>query len=67
MILSTKQKQIMDTESRLVYARVGGGGREGDGQGVWGWKMQTTTLRTDKQWCPTVQHRELRIVSQVKT
>ena len=34
-ILSTKQKQIMDTESRLVVAR--GGGKEWDGQGVWGW------------------------------
>ena len=32
MILSAKQKQIMDMESRLVFAR-----REWDGWGVWGW------------------------------
>ena len=57
MILSTKQKQIMDMESRLVVA--GGERREWDGQGVWGWQMQTLTFGMDKQWGPTVQHREL--------
>ena len=32
--LSTKQKQIMDIEGRLVFAR--GRGREWDVLGVWG-------------------------------
>ena len=29
------------------------------GLGVWGQQMQTITFRMDKQWGPTVQHREL--------
>ena len=28
---------------------LGGRGRVKDGQGVWGWKMQTITFRMDKQ------------------
>ena len=36
MILSIKQKQITDMENRLVVAR-GGGEREWEGWGVWGW------------------------------
>ena len=36
-----------------------GEGREGDGQGVWGSWMQTTTFGMNKQWSPTVHHREL--------
>ena len=37
----------------------GGGGREGDGWGVWGMQMQTVTFRTDGWWGPAVQHGEL--------
>ena len=33
--LSTKQKQIMDMEGRRVFC--GGGWREGDLWGAWGW------------------------------
>ena len=36
MILVTKQKQITDRESRLVFAS-GGRGRKWDGWRVWGW------------------------------
>jgi len=36
MIVSTKQKQIKDIESRLVDASRERGG-SGDGLGVWGW------------------------------
>ena len=36
MILSTKQKQILDRESRLAFAR-GEGGEKGMDGGVWGW------------------------------
>jgi len=36
-----------------------GGGSGMDGQGVWGEQVQTIPLRMDKQWGPTVQHREL--------
>ena len=46
MILSTKQKQIMDMKSILVT--IGGGGREGDEWGVWGWSMQISTIRMNK-------------------
>ena len=56
MILSTRQKQIMDMESRLVVPR--GEGREWDGWGVWGWWIQTIAFGMGKQWGPTVQHRE---------
>ena len=37
--LSTKQKQITDMESRLVFAKGERGeeGRKGDRWGVWGW------------------------------
>ena len=30
------EKKLMDLENRLVVAKVGGGGREWHGQGVWG-------------------------------
>ena len=33
-------------------------GIESDGQGPWGWQMQTITFGMNKQWDPTVQHRE---------
>ena len=56
MILSTKQKQIMDRENRLVVAS--GGGMNRDGWGVWGQQKQTITFEMDKQWGLTVQHRE---------
>ena len=41
-------------------------GVEVDGQGVWGWKMQTITFGMDKQWGRTVQHRELYPISWVR-
>ena len=31
-----------------------GGEREWDGQGVWGWQMQTVTFERDKQWSSTM-------------
>ena len=34
-------------------------GREGEGWGVWGSKVQTIAFRVDKQGGPVVQHREL--------
>ena len=37
----------MDIEKRLVVAK--GEGREWDGRGVWGWQMQTISLRMAKQ------------------
>ena len=45
--LPTKQKQIMDIEDRLVFARVRG--REWDGLGVWSQQMQTIAFGVDKQ------------------
>ena len=35
------------------------GGRKWDGQGVWGWQMQTITFRMEKQQGPTAQQGEL--------
>ena len=56
MILCTKQKEIMDMESRLVVA----------GGGVWGRRRMDGefgvgggTFGIDGQWGPTVQRREL--------
>ena len=48
MILSTKQKQIKDMESRLMVA---GGGRQRERNGEFGVsrQMQTVTFRMDKQ------------------
>jgi len=46
MILSTKQKQITNIESRLVVTREEGG-REWDGQRVLRWYMQTIMFRMD--------------------
>ena len=37
----------------------GGERRKQDGQGVEGWQMQITTFGMNKQWGPSVQHREL--------
>ena len=37
--------------------------REKDGPGVWGWLMQAITFRMAEQRGPTVQHRELYLVS----
>ena len=50
MIQSTKQKQVMDMESRLVIARRRGG--EWDGWQIWGWWIQTITFGMDGQWAP---------------
>ena len=40
----------------------GGGEREWDGRGVWGWRMQIVTFGMDKQHGPPVQHRELCVI-----
>ena len=45
----------MAKESRFVVP----GGREWDGQAVWGFWMQTVVFGMDGQWGSTVQHREL--------
>ena len=37
MVLSTKQKQIMDMERRLVFARGGGEVVRRGWAGFWGW------------------------------
>ena len=52
MNLST-EKKIMDLENRLVVARgrgvEWGGGREWEGSGAWGLRMQTIALGKDLQ------------------
>ena len=62
MNLSVKQKQTHKYREQICGCQ-GGGGREWDGQGVWGWQMQTITFRMDRQQGPTVQHRKLYSVS----
>ena len=47
MNLST-EKKIMDLENRLVAAREGRG-REWEGLGAWGYRMQTIALEMDLQ------------------
>ena len=42
-----------DMETRLTVAKEEGKG-ERDGQGVWGWEMQTIKFRMDKQQGPIV-------------
>ena len=37
----------------------GGGGKEWDGQGVWGWWIQNVTLGIEGQRGPSVQYRAL--------
>ena len=57
MMLSTKQKQIMAKESRLVVLRGEGGGSGTDQEfAVWGYKLFIYGM--DGQWGPTEQHRE---------
>jgi len=63
MIPSTKQKQIIAKESRLVVPREEEGGRrEWDGRAVWGFWMQTVICAIDGQWGLAVQHRELFVI-----
>jgi len=65
MILSTKHKQIMDMDSILAVA---GGSRERVGRtGNLGFADATITFRMDKQLGPAVQHRELCLISWVRT
>ena len=54
MILSTKQKHITDMENRLVVA-TGRGGMDVK----FGTSRCKLAFGMDKQWGPTVQHREL--------
>ena len=52
------QNRHTDMETRLTVAKEKGKG-ERDGQGVWGWEMQTIKFRMDKQQQdPTVWHKE---------
>ena len=44
---SAKQKRVADVENGRVAAKLGGGGRGGDGRGVGGWWMQTLTPNCD--------------------
>lgn len=60
MILSTKQKEIKAKERRLMVPRREGS--EWDGQGVWGFGIQTVSFGMDVKWGPTVQHRELCVI-----
>ena len=60
MILSKNNKQKTETEHSQTWgSRVGGKGREWEGQAFWGFLgMQTVISGLDGQWDPTVQHRE---------
>ena len=49
MNLSTKQK-LTHRHGEQTCGCQGGGGRERDGLGVWGWQMQTITFRTDRDF-----------------
>ena len=55
------RNRFTDIENRLVVAK--GKGEEVGWTGRLGWLMQTITFRMDRQWGPTVQHRELYPVS----
>ena len=46
MNLSSKQKQTHRHGEQTCGFQ---GGKEWDGQGVWGWQMQTITFRMGKQ------------------
>ena len=61
MILSTNGNRSQPRRSDLWFS-VEDGGREWDGQAVWGLGMQTVTSGMDGQWGPTVQHRELCVI-----
>ena len=58
MNLSTKQKETHRHREQTCGCH-GGGGREWDGWGVWGWYVQTIKFRMEKQWGASSQHREL--------
>ena len=62
MNISTKQKQTHRRREQTCGCQ-GGGGWGRDGVGVWGQQMQTSIYRMDKQQGPTVQHRELYLIS----
>ena len=46
--LSTKKKQTHRPQRTDLWLQ-SGSGREWDGQGIWGWQVQTITFRMDKQ------------------
>ena len=48
MNLSTKQKQIHGHKEQ-IWGCQGGGGREWDKLGVWGWYMPTIPFEKDRQ------------------
>ena len=62
MNLSMKQKENHGHREQTGGCQ-GGGGWERDGVGVWDQQMQTGICRMDKQQGPTVQHRELYLIS----
>ena len=49
MKLSTKQKQTHRLGEQTCCQGEGGGSREWDGQGAWGWQMEIITFIMDKQ------------------
>ena len=54
---SFHEKKLMDLENRLVAAQGGLGGEQGrewEGLGAWGYRMQTIALEMDLQWDPAV-------------
>ena len=66
MNLSTKQKETHGHEAQTCSCQEGGEG-EWDGLGVWGQQMQTITYRMNKQQGPTLQNRELYLISWDRT
>ena len=66
MNLSTNLKQIHRHREQICGCQ-GEEGKKWDGPNVWDWQIQTITFRNDKQWDPTVQHRELYAVSWDRT
>ena len=62
MIMSIKQKQTQRHREQTCGCQ-GRGGREWDGLSVWGQQMQNITFGMNKQQGPTIQHRELYLIS----
>ena len=55
-----KTERVTNVENRLLVAKEGGEGWTGN---LGGLQMQTITYKVDKQQGPTVQHRELYLMS----
>ena len=50
------------TETDYDQGKQSCGSQGWDGHGVWGLGMQTVTFGMDRQWCPTIQQRELCVI-----